>query len=160
MRRRGNPQAARIAAWVTRAAGSWGLPGPMIRRPPVAPLHLFAKTLRVAIRPGEGTRTAKVSGAGTATVTIGPDALITWYVAYVAISTTTGAADSSTCQVQVGPAGHGINPSGQSYNGGGDVVSLGGRAMKPGEYITLSWAGGNPGDLAIATVTGDQDILV
>jgi len=160
MRRRGNQQAARIASWVTRAAGSWGLPGPGIRRPPVAPLHQFTSVMRVAIRPGEGTRTAVVSGAGTATVTIGPDALITWYVAYVSISTTTGAADSSTCQVQVGPAGHGINPSGQSYSGGGDVVSLGGRALKPGEYITLAWSGGKPADLAIATVYGDQDILV
>lgn len=155
-----NPQAARVARWVTRAAGSWGLAGPMIRRPPVAPMHHFTKTMRVAIRPGEGTRTATVSAAGSATVTIGPDALITWYVDYVAISTTSGANDSSTCAAQVGPAAHGIVPTGQSYSGGGDVISLGGRAMRPGEYITLVWSAGKTGDLAIATVYGSQDILI
>jgi len=158
-RRRGNQQAARIQSWVTRAAGSWGLPGPGIRRPPVAPIHQFRTPVRVAIRPGEGTRTAKIAAAGTATLSLGPEALITWYVDYVAISTTTGAADSSTCAATVGPVSHGIVPTGQSYVGGGDVVSLGGRAMRPGEYITLAWSGGNPGDQAIATVYGSQDVL-
>jgi hypothetical protein len=131
----------------------------MVRRPPSAPLHLFTGIRRLAIRPGEGTRTAIMSAGGTATITVGPDALITWYVSYVSLETSTGAADASTCQVQVGPAGQGINPSGQSYAGGGDIVSLGGRALKPGEYITLTWSGGHPGDQAIATVYGDQDIL-
>lgn len=152
-------QAARTARWVTRHAGDWGLPGPMVRRPPSAPVTAFTGVRRVAIRPGEGTKTALVSAGGSATVTIGPDALITWYVDYVAISTTSGANDSSTCAATVGPYFHGIVPTGQSYVGGGDVVSLGGRALRPGEYITLIWSGGKPGDQAIATVYGSQDIL-
>lgn len=159
MRRR-NPQAARISRWVTRSAGSWGLSGPMLRRPPVAPIHQFGQTMKVAIRPGEGTKTAVISAAGSATVTLGPDALITWYVDYVSISTTSGAADASTVAAQVGPASHGIVPTGQSYSGGGDVISLGGRALRPGDYITLVWSGGKPGDLAIATVYGAQEVLV
>ena len=152
-------QRARVLGWVTRAAGSWGLPGPMIRRPPAAPLHLFTEVRRVAIRPGEGTKTATVSAAGAATISLGPESLITWYVDYVAISTTSGAADSSTCAVTVGPVAHGLVPTGQSYTGGGDTISLGGRAMRPGEYITLVWSGAKTGDLAIATVYGSQDIL-
>lgn len=156
-------QLARLQQWVRGRAGSWGLPGPGIRRPVTAPIFAFQKTQRVAIRQGEGTKTATVTGAagaGTATVTIGPEALITWYVDYVSISTTSGANDTSTCSATVGPVAHGIVPTGQSYNGGGDVVSLGGRAMRPGEYITLTWSGANPGDQAIATVYGAQDILI
>lgn len=159
-RRRPNVQAARVSRWVTRGAGSWGLPGPMIRRPPVAPIAQFGKTMKVAIRPGEGTKTAKVSAAGSATISIGPEALTTWYVDYVAIQTTTGANDVSTVAAAVGPAAHGIVPTGQSYNGGGDVVSLGGRALRPGDYITLVWSGAVSGDTAVATVYGSQDVLV
>lgn len=148
--------------WISRAAGGWipGVTGPMIRRPPVAPVTHFQHVRRVAIRPGEGTKTAIVSGTGAAAIVLGPDALITWYVDYVSISTTTGANDISTCAVTLGPATNGIVPGGQSYVGGGDTVSLGGRALRPGEYITLRWSNGHSGDLAIATVNGEQDILV
>lgn len=148
--------------WISRAAGGWipGVVGPMIRRPPVAPVSAFTGTRTVSIRPGEGSKSAVVSAAGSATLTLGPDALITWYVDYVSISTTSGAADSSTCAAQVGPAFHGIVPGGQSYNGGGDVISMGGRALRPGEFITLIWSGGKTGDQAIATVYGSQDILI
>jgi hypothetical protein len=146
--------------WISRAAGGWGLPGPGIRRPAVRPVTSFTKTQRLAIRPGEGTLTATVSAAGTALLALGPDALITWYLSYVSISTTTGVNDNSTCTVQVGPYGTGINPAGVGYSGGGDTISLGGRALKPGEYVVMAWAGGNPGDLAIATAYGDQDILI
>ena len=152
-------QLDRLARWTRGRAGGWGLPGPGIFRPPSAPIHQFTSVRRVAIRPGEGTGTATVSAAGSATITLGPDALITWYVDYVAISTTSGAADSSTCAATVGPAGHGLVPTGQSYVGGGDVISLGGRALRPGEYITLVWSGAKTADQAIATVYGSQDIL-
>jgi hypothetical protein len=131
----------------------------MVRRPPVAPVTQFTQVRRVAIRPGEGTRTAIVSASGTARIVLGPEALCTWYVDYVSISTTTGANDISTCAVTLGPATNGIVPGGQSYVGGGDTISLGGRAIRPGEYITLQWSQGHSGDLAIATVNGVQDVL-
>lgn len=148
-----------LQRWAPGRAGGWGLPGPMIRRPPSAPVHQFTSVRRVAIRGGEGTKTATVSAAGSATISLGPEAMITWYVDYVAIQTTSGANDSSTCAATVGPVGHGLVPTGQSYVGGGDVISLGGRAMRPGEYITMVWSGGKSGDQAIATVYGSQDIL-
>lgn len=153
-------QAARVRRWVRGHAGDWGLDGPMIRRPPSAPLAMFTGIRRLAIRPGEGTATAIVPGTGTVQLALGPQALTTWYLTYVAISTTTGANDTSTCQIQVGAFGAGINPSGTAYQGGGDVVSLGGRALKPGEYVVLVWTGAHPGDQAIATCYGVQDILV
>jgi len=147
--------------WFSWSAGSWipGVSGPGIRRPPVAPVTHFQQVRRIAIRPGEGTKTAIVSAAGTAKITLGPEALITWYVDYVSISTTAGANDISTCAVTLGPATNGIVPGGQSYVGGGDTISLGGRAIRPGEYITLQWSGGVTGNLAIATVNGVQDVL-
>lgn len=150
-----------MTRWFSWSAGSWipGLLGPGIRRPPVAPVTHFTNVRRMGIRPGEGTKTAIVSGAGTAKITLGPDALITWYVDYVSISTTSGANDVSTCAVTLGPATNGIVPGGQSYVGGGDTISLGGRAIRPGEYITLQWSGGHATDLAIATVNGAQDVL-
>lgn len=153
-------QAALISRWVTPQAGGWGLPGTGIYPPPRATLADYSAVTSLPIRAGEGTGTAIVTIAGTAIVQLGPDALTTWYVSYCAISTSTGAADASTCQVVIGPAGAGIVPGGQSYAGGGDSVSLGGTTLKPGNYVIALWSGGHPGDTATMTIYGDQDILV
>lgn len=142
-------------------AGSWGnAPGSGIMRPQTAPLSSYTSVQRLAIRPGEGTSTVTVPGSGTVHISLGPEALNTWYVTHCVISTTTGAADTSTCAVQLGPVAQGIVPGGQSYAGGGDSVSLGGRVLRPGEYVTAIWSGANPGDLATLTIYGEQDILM
>ena len=144
-----------------RRAGGWGLPGTGIWRPPSAPLSQFTGTLTQQIRPGEGTVTALVPATGRLTLLAGPDGLATWYVSYVAISTTTGALDTSTAAVTTGPAvAAGIVPAGQAYNGGGDQVPLGGAALAPGEYVIVTWQGANPGDLATLRVYGNAQVLV
>lgn len=141
-------------------AGSWGLPGPFIFRPQTASMDDYSGLQRMTIRPGEGTETATVNAQGAAIVSVGPDGLNTWYVSYAAISTTTGADDVSTAACIVGPIAAGIVPGGQSYAGGGDSIGLGNQQLKPGDYVTVVWTGGNPGDTATLTVNGVQDIPI
>jgi hypothetical protein len=143
------------------AAGGWGLPGTGIRRPVSAPLSDFTQQLTQQIRPGEGTSTGVVPAGGSITLLLGPDGLSTWYVTYVAISTTTGALDTSTAAVETGPAvTTGIVPAGTAYNGGGDSVGLGGAVLAPGEYVIVTWSGAHPGDQATMRVYGNQQILI
>lgn len=143
-----------------RRAGGWGLGGTGIYRPPSAPLAAFTGLLTLQIRPGEGTVTGVVPASGAITLLAGPEALSTWYVTYVAISTTTGALDTSTAAVTTGPAvAAGIVPAGQAYSGGGDQVPLGGAALAPGEYVIVTWSGAKPGDLAVMRVYGNAQVL-
>lgn len=144
----------------SRRAGGWGLPGPGIRRPVSAPLSAYTRTLTMPIRPGEGTRTGIVPASGKVTLLAGPEGLGTWYVSYVAITTTTGALDTSTAAVATGPAvSTGIVPAGQAYNGGGDSISLGGASLACGEFVIVTWSGAKPGDLATMTVFGNSQVL-
>lgn len=145
----------------SRQAGGWGLPGPGIGRPASVPVEAFGQQLTQQIRGGEGTRTGTVPASGKITLLIGPDGLSTWYVSYVAIATTTGALDSSTAAVTIGPAvAQGLVPAGQAYNGGGDSISLGGAQLAPGEYVIVTWTGAKQGDTATMTVYGNQQVLV
>lgn len=141
-------------------AGGWGTPGTGIRRPVSAPVTQFQQLLMQQIRPGEGTKTGVVPASGVITLLAGPEGLGTWYVDYVAITTTTGALDSSTAAVATGPAvATGIVPAGQAYSGGGDSVALGGAALACGEYVIVTWTGAKPGDLATMRVYGNQQVL-
>lgn len=155
---------ARRPSWprlTSRQAGGWGLPGTGILRPPSAPLAAYSGLLTQQIRPGEGTATGTVPMSGTITLQLGPDGLSTWYVSYVTITTTTGAADSSTATVATGPAvTTGLSPAGTAYSGGGDTVNLGGAALAPGEYVIVTWAGAHPGDLATMRAYGNSQVLV
>lgn len=144
-----------------RRAGGWGLPGTGIYQPPSAPLAAYTGLLTQQIRPGEGTKSGVVPASGTLTLLLGPEGLGTWYVTYVAISTTTGALDTSTAAVTTGPAiAAGIVPAGQAYNGGGDTVSLGGSELACGEYVIVTWSGATPGDQAIMRVVGNSQVLI
>lgn len=145
----------------SRRAGGWGEPPAGIRRPSSAPLEAFTGRLTQQIRPGEGTISRLVPASGTLTLLLGPDGLGTWYVSYCAISTTSGALDTSTAAVTTGPAvAQGIVPAGQSYAGGGDTVSLGGAVLACGEYVIVTWSGAKTGDLATLRVYGNQQVLV
>lgn len=156
----GAPPWRRFPPLTSRSAGSWGLPGPRLRRPASPPVQAFSAVFTQQIRPGEGTATGTVPASGAITLYAGPDGLTTWYVSYVAIRTTTGAADLSTAAASIGPAGGGgIVPAGQGYAGGGDSISLGGAALGPGEYVVVTWSGAKPGDTATMTVFGTQQVL-
>lgn len=116
--------------------------------------------LRTDIGQGEGTATGTVPGSGIITLGVGPDALRTWYVSHVVVSTTSGAADSSTAQARIGPWSTGIVTGGQSYAGGGDTIGFGGTALRVGDFLVITWTGAKPGDIAQMTVYGDQDVLI
>jgi hypothetical protein len=110
---------------------------------------------------GEGTGQAVVSGAGAATVIVNPQGVGThWYPVKADISTTSGAADASTCQLFLGAQSVQTQIGGQSYAGGGDTFGLGGHVLTPGDLLIAVWAGGNPGDIATLRVTGDQVVMI
>ena len=129
-----------------------------LRRPATVPMGAYSQLARMPIQGGYGSAT--VSASGTATVTLGPQGVGTvWYPQQVAIGTTTGAADASTCTLFVGPLALLTQIGSQSYAGGGDSIGLAVNAMYPGFFLVAQWSGGHAGDLAVFTVYGVQDTL-
>jgi hypothetical protein len=126
----------------------------------VVPIELYRPLVRVPIH-GEGTGQAIVNGAGAATVTVNPQGLGTrWYPVKADISTTTGANDTSTCQLFLGAQSVNTQIGGTSYAGGGDTFGLAGHALGPGDLLIAVWAGAKPGDIATLRVTGDQVVMI
>jgi hypothetical protein len=108
-----------------------------------------------------GQKTATVNALGSATISIGPQGLGNiWYPVQCTISTSIGAADLSTCAVYLGSQAQQNLQGGQSYAGGGDVVSLSVQSMSPGDLLIAVWTGGTPGSIAAVNVTGTMDSLV
>jgi hypothetical protein len=108
-----------------------------------------------------------VPASGIVTIYCGPQGLgMTWYPQAVAISTTTGANDSSTCALYLSPLENGttLAPStqigGQSYAGGGDTIGLAVPPLWAGLFIVAQWTGATVGDLAALQVYGQQRALV
>lgn len=148
------------AGW-HRPAGTLPNYGGEARRPPVVPIERYRPLVRAPI--GNGVATAVVNAQGQAVAFVGPSGLGTrWYVKKGDISTTTGANDTSTCQIFIGPSVAGMDQfsAGQSYAGGGDTFGLAGEDLQPGWYITAIWSGANPGDTATLRVTGDQVVMI
>src|SRR5215469_8372454 len=105
--------------------------------------------------------------SGTATAFCGPQGVGTvWYPQAVAISTTTGANDSSTCALYLSPfenTSSALAPStqigGQSYAGGGDTIGIAVPPIRNGYYIIAVWTAANNGDVAALQVYGTQQAL-
>lgn len=157
MARRGIPvQVARILA--AQQARAYKPVAPL-RRPATVPVGAYSQRSRTPISGGYGS--AVVKADGSAKVTLGPQAVGTvWYPQQVAIGTTTGANDASTCTLYVGPLALLTQIGSQSYAGGGDSIGLAVPAMFPGYFLVAVWAGAKTGDLAVLTVYGQQDQLV
>jgi hypothetical protein len=129
-----------------------------LTRPYSRPVQQYTVRAQTPIPNGYGVTT--VSAEGTATVSVGPAGLGTvWYPQSAAIATTTGAADSSTCQLYLGPLNQVQLVIGTSYAGGGDSIGLGVPPMTPGYYIVAVWSGAHEGDLATLAVYGTQSAL-
>jgi hypothetical protein len=145
-----------------RAAGSW-LPQIGYRkmvRPQTPPVTRYTGTGQAPIG-ASGVGQSIVGGGGAATVKIGPSGLGTrWYPQQVSLSTTTGAADTSTAVGYLGPAATPSQVLFTSYQAGGDVQGLAIPMMQPGDLLTVIWAGGHPGDLATLIITGNQQVLI
>jgi hypothetical protein len=151
-----------------RAAGSWprgwrvpaGTQVPRVVQPRSLPLSHYVTPATVPIG-AEGFAQGTISG-GTVTISVGPSGSGTsWDLAQLAISTTTGAADASTCSVFVQPSGppNDAWQVGQSYAGGGDQIGLAGVKMVPGERLYAVWSGAHNGDTAVIVLTGSKTVL-
>lgn len=129
------------------------------RRPWSPPPGQFTQRVRTPI-PGYVGQAA-ISGAGTATIQLGPSGYgVRWYPAQAKISTTSGAADTSTCIIYLGVIASASQIGAQSYAGGGDVIGLPGDMLQPGEFVIAVWSGGKPGDVATLRLSGIQDSLI
>ena len=118
---------------------------------------------RGAVRLVGGQAQGKISGAGTLTLSVGPQgAGNVWYPASLTVQTTSGTSDASTASVYAGPAGVGITLLGVFYPGtaGAGVASFALPSLTPGQYIIVSWAGGNSGDIATVNIVGTMDSVM
>ena len=123
--------------------------------PRTSPL-MYGKPVRAPIH--DGTGQAIVSGAGAATVVLGPQGQGTrWYPSQVQVSTSSGPTDQSSCTLYrlfIDPK----QAVGQTLQGGGDTLGFT-HEMQPGELLYAMWANANPGDIATLTINGDQVVL-
>ena len=144
-------------------AGGWRAAGfrfaVPVRRPRALPVEAFTTPRRTQIG-GDGIRGGVISGAGAATVSVGPQGYGTrWYPNQIGLATASGAADVSTVTVYInviGPGGF----LGQSYAGGGDQPGFALPEMQAGDLLYAVWSGGHSGDWCQLTVTGPMDVLV
>jgi len=151
-----------------RAAGSWprgwvvpaGTQVPRVVQPRSLPPRHFTTPATVPIS-AEGFAQGLIA-AGTATLSVGPSGAGTsWDLAQLSVSTTSGAADTSTVSVFVQAAGppNDAWQVAQSYAGGGDQLGLAGIKMVPGERLYAVWSGAKNGDVAIIVLTGSKTVL-
>ena len=146
-----------LADSIARSVGYTRAPVRLLARPGTIPMQDYTVPRRTPLTGGYGAVT--VAG-GTATVKVGPMGVGTvWYPQAAAIATSTGANDSSTCALYLGPLGLQTLIGGQSYAGGGDTIGLAVPPLWPGYFIWAVWSGATNGDLATLTVYGEQDSL-
>jgi hypothetical protein len=135
-----------------------------MRRPPSTAPGDYQGSQPTVITGGYAAKV--VPAGGIVTIYCGPMGLGTvWYPQAVAISTTTGANDASTCALYLSPLQNGANlaPStqigGQSYAGGGDTIGIAVPPLWPGTFLIAQWTGATVGDLAALQVYGQQRAL-
>lgn len=110
-----------------------------------------------------GQAQGKISAAGALTLSIGPQGLgNVWYPASLTVQTTSGTSDGSTANVYAGPAGVGVTLLGTFYPGtaGAGVASFALPSLTPGQYLIVTWAGGNSGDTATVNVIGTMSSVM
>ena len=147
------------ASWGGKLGWRPGLAGSGMQRTRQVPIGAYSQRI-TGIQLTGGQAQGKISGAGAATVSIGPTGLGTiWYPAQATISTTTGTADNSTCLIYLGAKGVPNLLVGQSYAAGADTVALAVPAMAVGQLLIAVWSGGNSGDLATINILGTMDAL-
>ena len=147
------------ASWGGKLSWRPGLAGSGMRPVRRVPITYYTRRVQgIPLTGGQAQGT--ISSKGVATVQVGPAGLgTTWYPAQATISTTTGAADTSTCQIYLGAKNVPNLLVGQSYAGGGDTVALAVPAMAVGQLLIAVWSGGNSGDKATINILGTMDAL-
>jgi hypothetical protein len=134
-------------------------PGTGARRIVVVPQQRFSSTISGVTLTGGQAQTI-VNGSGKATISVGPQGLgVVWYPSSVIISTSTGAADTSTAACYIGSIAAQNLQGGQSYAGGGDTIGISVTSMAPGQLLIVEWTGAVPGATAVMNVLGTMDAL-
>lgn len=154
----------RLPAWAAKYAfhspAQSGPPGPAPFHHPIPRLSIYDFTEQikgVPLQPGQAQ--GLIGASGGLTLSIGPTGLgNVWHPAQVSVTTTTGAFDTSTFTLFLGPVGIPITNQG-SCSGGAGVISLAVPPMSPGQYLIGVWAGGHTGDIAAMNVIGTMDAL-
>jgi hypothetical protein len=144
-------------------SGTWRAAGftfrTPVRNPRSLPVEAFTRVQRSMIG-GNGIAGSVISGAGTATVAVGPQGYGTrWYPNQLAVATASGQADASTVTFYldvIGPGGF----LAQSYAGGGDQPGVAVPEMQAGDLVYAVWSGGHAGDWCQLTVIGPMDVLI
>jgi hypothetical protein len=147
------------AGWrVAPRAGTQRARGLAARR--ITPVRVERFTRAVTGVPlSGGNAQAPVGAGGAVTVSVGPQGWGTvWHPTAAILSTSTGALDTSTAAVYLGSQALQNLQGGQSYNGGGDVVSLI-SDMTPGDLLIVVWAGAVPGAVAALNIQGTMDVV-
>ncbi len=93
------------------------------------------------------------------TLQVGPQGMgTTWYPIQVSTTTSTGALDTSTAYVYLGPVVAPITQVGIIGTGNG-TAALAIPQMAPGQTLIVQWVGGHPGDQASMNVIGNMTAL-
>src|SRR5215472_10181139 len=141
-----------------RYAGALPNLGAQVLRIPRVPIEQYTRQLAGLPLTG-GQAQDKISGAGSLTLSVGPQGLgNTWYPVQVTLSTTTGVFDTSTALVYLGAQGIPVTLVGTLYTGNG-TVALAIPPMTPGQVLIVIWSGGTSGDTAAMNVLGTMDAL-
>ena len=126
---------------------------------PITPTPIHAYSGKISGVPLTGGQAQGVIANGTLTLTVAPQGLGTiWYPVQVTLSTTTGALDTSTALVYLGPSVTPATLVGQLFSGNG-TVALAIPNMSPGQSLIVKWTGGHNGDIAACNVIGTMDAL-
>lgn len=126
---------------------------------PMSRVPVTAYTRRLSGIPLTGGQVQGTIAGGKLTLSVGPQALGTvWYPVQVTLSTTTGALDTSTALVYLGPLVTPATLVGTVFTGNG-TVALAIPSMTPGQTIIIAWTGAHNGDTAAANIIGTMDAL-
>lgn len=109
--------------------------------------------------PLTGGQAQGVIASNALTLQAGPQGLGTvWYPVQVTLSTTTGALDTSTALVYLGPLTTPATLVGTVFTGNG-TVALAIPDMTPGQTLIVKWSGAHNGDTAAFNIIGTMDAL-
>lgn len=105
--------------------------------------------------------TVTLDGAGNGTARVGPiSAREVWHPAMVHVSANRAPVNEAQCLVFMGDLPIRTNYRDGTFSGssGDSTDSFKSDIVKLGQYIIAQWTGGDPGQIATLTVTGEKEV--
>lgn len=111
--------------------------------------------------PLQVSKSVTLNASGTGQVSLAPDdsrGPARWYVQGLVIQTNRpGVAPIPKAQVYLGPTASPAYSLGLTYDGSfNQATSAGGIVVNRGDSLIIQWTGGQAGDIATATITGEK----